>query len=196
MRRRRISIAAWWLSVADPHGSISGDTAWRVRSVAAFVVLVIVCAALLAATASVTRDRIEHNRNRQFLDLVQTLIGGTPPEQLTWERDVARLCDGRALLRGRSAGYAGAIHWLAAADVTAAAPRLSGLRITAHQETPGIADFLDRPARGWLASLHGLDASAIAAVDTVTGATVTSRTVRGALAERLMDPALLTECAP
>jgi Na+-translocating ferredoxin:NAD+ oxidoreductase RnfG subunit len=182
--------------VADSSDPRGGDFAWRIRSVAAFVVLVIACAALLAATAAVTRDRIEHNRNRQFLDLVQTLLGDTPPEQLTWERDVARLCDGRALLRGRAPGYAGAIHWLAAADATGPAPRLSGLRITSHQETPGIADFLDRPERGWLAELQGRDADAIATVDTVTGATITSRALRSALAARLMDPALRTECAP
>jgi Na+-translocating ferredoxin:NAD+ oxidoreductase subunit G len=179
----------------DPR-DVGRSMAWRVRSAAAFVVLVLVCAGLLAVTASMTRERIEHNRNRQFLDLVQELVGAAPPEPLTWEGDVARLCDGRSLLRGRVAGYAGTIHWLAATEVASGAARLAGLRITAHQETPGIGDFLDRPGRGWLAGLQGLDAAAIAAVDTVTGATVTSRSLRGALAVRLVDPALVAGCAP
>jgi len=165
-------------------------TGWRVRAVAAFVVLVVACAALLAATAALTRERIEQNRNRQFLDLVSALIGGAPPEPIQWRGDVAHLCDGNALLRGVVQGYAGSLRWLAAAAVAGSPPTLTAVRITAHQETPGIADFLDRPERGWLAALRGLDAAAVAAVDTVSGATITSRALRGSLATSLADPRL------
>jgi Na+-translocating ferredoxin:NAD+ oxidoreductase RnfG subunit len=164
--------------------------------VIAFTVLVVLCAALLAATAALTGERIEQNRNRQFLDLVQTLIGAAPPDTVTWENDVAHLCNGRALLRGRAPGYAGAVHWLAAADVADSAAMLTGVRITAHQETPGIADFLDHPERGWLATLRGRDATAVAATDAVSGATITSRALRDAIAARLDDPALMAGCSP
>jgi Na+-translocating ferredoxin:NAD+ oxidoreductase RnfG subunit len=180
--------------VADPGGS--RPAGWRARSVAAFTFLVASCAALLAATAALTGDRIEHNRNRQFLDLVQALIGDAPPDTITWEGNVAYLCNGRALLRGSAQGYAGAVRWLAAADVTGAAPTLTGVRITAHQETPGIADFLDRPERGWLALMRGREAGAVAAIEAVSGATITSRALRGAIAAGLDDPDLAVGCDP
>lgn len=161
------------------------------------------CAGLLAITASLTREQIEHNRNRQFLDLVETLTGTPPTDAIVWQGDVAPLCDGpgdapeRLLLRGRAPGYGGTIHWLAAADVTAANPRLTGLRITAHQETPGIADFLNLPDRGWLATLPGRDADEVAAVNAVSGATITSRALRDGVAARLGDPALAdVKCDP
>jgi Na+-translocating ferredoxin:NAD+ oxidoreductase RnfG subunit len=163
---------------------------WHLRAVAAFVVLVIACAALLAATADLTGERIEQNRNRQFLDLVSTLIGGAPPDAIVWDGDLAPLCDGNALLRGAVQGYAGSVRWLAAADAAGPSPILTAVRITIHQETPGIADFLDRPERGWLAALRGLDADTLAAVDTVTGATITSRALRGSLAAALAAPAV------
>ncbi|MFU8816077.1 MAG: FMN-binding protein [Pseudomonadales bacterium] len=189
--------------MADPRSRQPSAAGWRVRSVAAFVVLVMLCAGLLAMTAALTREQIEHNRNRQFLDLVETLTGVPPGDTISWQGDVAPLCDGpggaprRLLLRGRAAGYGGSIYWLAAADMSARNPTLTGVRITAHQETPGIADFLDRPERGWLATLPGRDAAGIAAVDAVSGATITSRALRDTIAQRLGDPALTAvECGP
>jgi electron transport complex protein RnfG len=169
-----------------------------VEAVAAFVVLVLVCGALLAGTAALTGERIEQNRQRQFLALVAELTGGErPADAIRWQGDVAPLCDGTALLRGRAAGYGGAIHWLAAVNVDATPPVLTGLRITAHQETPGIADFLNRPERGWLASLGGRSATALAATDAVTGATITSRALVRSLAEAVGDPAVAAvACEP
>jgi Na+-translocating ferredoxin:NAD+ oxidoreductase RnfG subunit len=179
--------------VAEPSEARPG---WRLRAVASFVLLVVACAALLAATAALTGARIEQNRNRQFLDLVATLIGGAPPDAVTWDGDLAHLCDGNVLLRGAVQGYAGNVRWLAAADLTGGPPSLTGIRITAHQETPGIADFLDRPERGWLGGLAGLDAAGLADVDTVTGATITSRALRRSLAAALANPNLSLGCTP
>lgn len=161
-----------------------------IRPVLAFMALVVGCATLLAATAALTDERIRENRARRFQQTLTELTGSARlTTRVTWSpADVARLCDGRILLRGTAAGYGGDIHWLAAARTGNAAPRLQGVRITAHQETPGIADFLDAPERGWLAALRGATAPALADVDLVSGATITSRGLRRALAAALERP--------
>jgi Na+-translocating ferredoxin:NAD+ oxidoreductase RnfG subunit len=167
-------------------------------AVIAFVVLVAACGLLIAATAALTGERIEANRAQRFQDTVTALAGsGGLTTDLNWSEDVAHLCNGRALLRGSTSGYGGAIDWLAAADLETTVPTLTGVRITRHQETPGIADFIDTPERGWLGALRGADSGGIARVDTVSGATITSRALRRALSNALTRPALDQEaCSP
>ncbi len=165
-------------------------------SVLAFLALVTGCGILIAATAALTGERIDANRAQRFQQTVTAMAGpGARVTDLQWSNGVAHLCNGRALLRGAAAGYGGDLHWLAAADVEAKQPALTGVRITRHQETPGIADFVDEPERGWLASLAGRRAGELAQVDTVSGATITSRALRQALSSALERPALITpEC--
>ncbi|MEQ8859263.1 MAG: FMN-binding protein [Pseudomonadales bacterium] len=164
----------------------------------AFVALVVVCATLIAGTAALTRGRIEENRLRQFQRTLTELAGSArAAADVRWSADdVALLCDGRSLLRGRAAGYGGTIEWIAAADLTGPAPHLVRLRVTAHQETPGIADFLDRPDSGWLGALGGSSAAALATVDTVSGATITSRALLRSLSAALQRPALADPACP
>jgi len=160
-----------------------------------FLALVIGCAALLAATAALTGERIDENRARRFQQILIEVAGSAAlAAHVDWQGDVAPLCDGRALLRGTAAGYGGDIRWLAAARL-GDPPALANLRITAHQETPGIADFLDTPGTGWLSMLHGLDPPRLARADAVSGATITSRALQRALAAALQQPALANaEC--
>lgn len=172
------------------------------RSVVAFIGLVIGCGVLIAATAALTRERIEENRARRFLATLAELTG-SPAAAVRWTGNVGCLVAGEArddgrpvLLRGAAGGYGGDIRWLAAVDTTAPAPTLERLRITAHQETPGIAGFLDRPHAGWLAGLAGRDAHALADVDAVSGATITSRALTRDLSRRLDKAALAGACAP
>ena len=65
------------------------------------------------------------------------------------------------------------------------------LLVTGHQETPGIADFLNDPEHEWLLSFIGRGPDA-AEVDTISGATITTRalarSVGGALAQPLRGP--------
>jgi Na+-translocating ferredoxin:NAD+ oxidoreductase RnfG subunit len=170
-----------------------------VRTFVTFAMLTTGCAALLAVTAWATRPAIEANRQRQFAETLSELAGQpVDPSSLRWESGRGRLCDGTLLLRGRAAGYAGAIDWLAAAATDEAATTLRALRVVAHQETPGIADFLYDPQRGWLASLSGRSAADLAEVDTVSGATITTRALRRDLVQALLDasPAPPQECPP
>jgi Na+-translocating ferredoxin:NAD+ oxidoreductase RnfG subunit len=173
-------------------------------ALAGFAALVIACALLLASVASVTGPQIEANRERQLSAALAAVAGrDLAASDLTWRYDVAVLCGPVAVLRGASPGYAGEIRWLAAAQPAEAGVVLRGVRIVAHQETPGIADFLNRPDHGWLLGLHGLDGATLAVADTVSGATVTTRALRHdsahaieraatALAETAHDP----ECEP
>lgn len=169
-----------------------------IRPVLAFVALVIGCGVLIAATAALTRERIEENRARRFLATLTELTGSAEAAaDVDWNGDTALLCPDRAVLRGRVRGYGGDIGWLAAADLGGAAPVLLRLRITEHQETPGIADFLDRPERGWLAALLERDADAVAQTDAVSGATITSRALTRSLSAALARRALTQpECPP
>lgn len=152
----------------------------------AFLILVTLCGALLGTVAALTGARIDANHARRFAATISALSGGhAVPQPLAWHGDQALLCDGAALLRGSTAGYGGPIEWLAAAEYAGNGARLRGVRITAHHETPGIADFLNTPDGGWLGGLGGRNADGLAAVDAVTGATITSRALRRALAEAL-----------
>lgn len=155
------------------------------RATAAFLALVAGCAVLIAGTAALTGERIEENRAQRFQRTLTELTGSPAlAADLRWESDVAVLSNDHALLRGAVAGYGGDIQWLA--SVSLGPPvMLDRLRITAHQETPGIADFLDTPGRGWLASLYGRTAESLQAVDAVSGATITSRALRRDLATAL-----------
>jgi len=161
------------------------------KPIAAFVGLVLVCALILAATHNATRARIEHNRARQLTDSIQALVGTDdrlPP--VRWREDVWRMCNGKALVRGSTLGYGGPLAWLAAVSMDNGPRRLLGLQITAHQETPGIADFLNRPQDPWLVGLRGRDAQGIDEVATITGATITSRALRSAARAALAHPGL------
>ena len=95
-------------------------------------------------------------------DLPDTTTG-----QRCWKLDDS----GLRLTRTVAQGYGGGIDILLTQD----AGQLRGLRITAHQETPGIADFLNRYDEGWLSNLTGRTSMELTALDTVTGATITSR---------------------
>ncbi|HEX7037450.1 MAG TPA: FMN-binding protein [Pseudomonadales bacterium] len=168
-----------------------------IRPVLVFLALVIGCGVLIAATAALTRERIEENRAQRFLATLTELTGSAAAAaDVHWNGDTALICPDRAVLRGRVRGYGGDIHWLAAADLDPDAPVLTRLRITEHQETPGIADFLDRPDRGWLASLRQRDAAAIAQVDAVSGATITSRALTRSLSAAFARPALTKPACP
>ncbi len=151
-----------------------------------FLVLTLACAGLLAAIVTVTGPRIAANRDRHEQAALAELIGAAAiAAPLEWQGDLARLCDGGALLRGHTAGYGGDIVWMAAVRDGPASVQLRAVRITAHQETPGIADFLSRPDQGWMAQLPGRTAAELRELDTVSGATITSRALRRALTQAL-----------
>jgi len=142
----------------------------RAAAVATFVGLTAACAALIAGVAAVTGERIDENRARRFQQTLVELTGSAAAAaRVQWHDDIALLCPDRALLRGSARGYGGDVRWLAAAAL-GTPPTLTGVRVTAHQETPGIADFLDEPESGWLGGLPGHGAAGLQEVDPECGA--------------------------
>ena len=146
------------------------------------VLIAAACATLLALTDAWTADRIARNarayEHRQIIDLA----GTSPPPDTAWANDVWDFCNGTKLARSSAVGYGGSIRMV----VGVTGERILGLRVTDHQETPGLADFLREPDRGWLAVLKGRTQRDTTTVDAVAGATITSeaviRAVRDAMA--------------
>ncbi len=137
------------------------------------VLIAAACATLLAIIHSWTADRIARNARNHELRQIIDLAGAPPPAGTTWTGDVWDFCSGTKLARSSAVGYGGPIRLV----VGVSEGRILGIRVTAHQETPGLADFLREPEQGWLARLKGRTGAEIMAVDGVTGATITSEGV-------------------
>jgi len=155
------------------------------RAVLQSVAVAGLCALLLALTWLATRERIAANRSAAERAQLAALTGAEVPTAPQWRDGIWATGDGRQVVRVRVNGYGGPMTLLVAmaANAPAKAPRLLGVRVTRHQETPGIADFLSRPRSGWLAELRDLPAPAVSDIDGVSGATITSRAVLRAVAE-------------
>jgi Na+-translocating ferredoxin:NAD+ oxidoreductase RnfG subunit len=167
----------------------------RTRPVAAFLLIALGCAVLLAATVHFTRDRIARNRAAEEAEGILKLTQlERPPATGTWEGDVWAACDGTLLLRGTAQGYGGPIRWMLAAHATPDGPEIGRVMVTGHRETPGIADFLNDSEHPWLMSFAGRSADA-AEVDTISGATITTRALARDIGKRLAEPVgPLPEC--
>jgi len=179
------------------------------RPLAGFLIIGLGCAALLAVTADLTADRIQHNRAAQQARAIAWLIGRTdPPTDQRWDDNRWLLCagvngdatgteapnpEGLTLVRGTAPGYGGAIHWMLAADTSEGRLLIRRLLITAHQETPGIADFLDDPRHHWLQRLAGRGAD-VATLEGISGATITTRALTRNIGEALQEEA--ATCPP
>ncbi|WP_026321229.1 electron transport complex subunit RsxG [Arhodomonas aquaeolei] len=91
-------------------------------------------------------------------------------------------------------GYGGAIRLLAGVQRDGG---ITGVRVIAHQETPGLGDAIEADRSDWIRQFHGrrlgappAEAWRVAAdggaFDAITGATITSRAVTGAVRRALV----------
>jgi RnfABCDGE-type electron transport complex G subunit len=146
------------------------------------VLIAAACATLLALIDAWTADRIAGNARAYEQRQITDLAGTAPPAETTWTDDVWDFCTGTKLARSSAPGYGGPIRLV----VGVSGERILGIRVTDHQETPGLADFLREPDSGWLAAFGGRTQPETLAVDAVAGATITSeaviRAVRDAMA--------------
>jgi Na+-translocating ferredoxin:NAD+ oxidoreductase RnfG subunit len=148
------------------------------RAVLSVTLVGLLCAAVLAGTHELTAARIKSNESARFRGELEKLLGAAVPDAVAaspvWERGVWRLCDGYAVARVKTPGYAGPIEVLVA---FASGDRaiVSGVAVSSHTETPGIVDFL-HPGSPWLADLRGA-AAGLDSVDVVSGATISSSAV-------------------
>lgn len=153
--------------------------------------LALACGAALAATNWLTADRIRFNEQQTLRRAIATLLpaGAAPPVHIpAIDRNPGlwRLCSGHLLARSSVPGYAGPIQLLFTLDERdGQPPRLVRLTLLAHQETPGITDFLADPL--WLSSFNDRTAGELAGLAAVSGATITSRALRQHLAGTTAD---------
>lgn len=154
------------------------------------------CAVALAATHTLTAARIHENESAAARRLVGGLLpvaAKIPLPDLDRPPAAWDYCGGHLLARSDARGYGGPIRLLYVLDAEpgpagdGTAYTLGRVALLGHQETPGITDFLDDPA--WLEQLSGASAAGIESVDTVSGATITSRALTDALASAVRDPA-------
>ena len=143
------------------------------RALLPLIAIGALCGALLMGTDKLTAARIATNERQFSQAQLAALIGFVPADEPAWRQNAWQVCDGPLVVRLSEPGYGGTVAALLAVQEH----KLLGLRVTAHQETPGIADFVDRPADPWRASLRGRNATQLANLDGVVGATITSRTL-------------------
>lgn len=160
----------------------------------------LLAAAVLAGGHSLTAERIAANEQAEAQRQIRELLDRSAPAlELNigeWQGDTLLWCvHSLAVSRLRATGYAGSIDLLVAwaSDEPA---RTLGVTIVRHLETPGIADFLNNTGEdGWLDALVDTTARTLPDVDTVTGATVSSRGVKRALLSTLENaPAMRARC--
>ncbi len=174
-----------------------------------------VCAAIVAGTYRLTATRIEANRiawieasllpalgdvtwDSGLMDSMLTLDPphGLPGDEATQVYRVYEDGRGKAALFTVTAneGYAGPIRLLVGVDVDG---RVTGVRVVEHSETPGLGDKIESSRSDWVLQFEGstlasppLDAWRIRAdggdFDQITGATVTTRAVVGAVRDTLL----------
>ena len=129
-----------------------------------------VCGLLLVGTHAFTAEDIRLNRQAQARALMAQMLG----QDLAADQDIDANrfgdCDMWVFQRVITNGYAGPIEVLV---LWRAAGAGLSLRVTRHRETPGIGDFIDHRRDSWITKLDNQQIDAIAALDNVSGATIT-----------------------
>ncbi|MFN3749800.1 MAG: electron transport complex subunit RsxG [Thiobacillus sp.] len=194
------------------HFNAAGRNALRTASI--LLVFSLVATALLSLTFTRTQPTIEKSAQAKRLALLNQVLPPTlydndllasrqtlpADERLGTQRPssmwVARR-DGKvtAVVFEVIApdGYSGAIHLLVGIDVDG---RVTGVRVTAHRETPGLGDYIDRAKSAWIEQFAGkglLDpeprlwkvAKDGGVFDARAGATITPRAVVKAVRQAL-----------
>ena len=146
----------------------------RTRGFFVLMLATLVVISTLAAVHEATRNRVDSNRARELWRHAEALTGindlhqrGMPPAV---DSEI-RLNDGRRLLFGSVEGYGGSIDFLV---LLGSSRNIAGLRVTRHQETPGIGDFIDQPESGWMRQFIGASTTSLRDIDAKTGATITT----------------------
>ena len=142
------------------------------RAAAQLALAGLIAAALLAGTWALTRDRIAAAERRAQMQALEIVLPPTAYDNdpvadavqvraAAWlGREQARVH--RARLRGEPSalvlettapdGYAGPIHLLVA---IATDGRVLGVRVTGHQETPGLGDDIEAGRSDWITRFAG-----------------------------------------
>lgn len=131
------------------------------------------CGLALTQTYEVTRAPVEENRTQQAQALLTELLGQQAPTDLIWQDGVTTPCGSWQFVRSAANGYSGPIHYLALLQGDTIS-----LRVTQHQETPGIADFINHAKDPYLPNLDNTAITDWSSLDNITGATITHKALR------------------
>lgn len=174
----------------------------------------LVATALLAFTFSRTQPTIERSQQAEKLALLAQVlppalydndllsdVKSVPPDDLLGTRQpssmwIARRENGITAMAFEAIardGYAGNIYLIIGIDVDGT---LTGVRVTAHRETPGLGDYIDRSKSPWIEQFVGKSLLAPEAkrwkvakdggvFDARAGATITPRAVVKAVRDTL-----------
>lgn len=146
------------------------------NGLSSFLALLVIgglCGLALTQTHRLTAKPIEDNRIRQAQALLSELLERPAPTDLIWVSGVSGGCGDWHFVRGAINGYAGPISYLALLK-----QNTLRLRITQHQETPGIADFLNHAQDPYLPDLDDTPTADWAKLDNISGATITHKALR------------------
>lgn len=176
----------------------------------ALIIAATLSAALLASVNRFTSPRIADNRAAEQLKSLRavltpgsfdnaphqdaimavdpTLLGSTEPLPIYRARQGTRPV-AAVLTVVAPNGYAGQIRLLVAVDIDG---EVNGVRVIEHRETPGLGDRIEARRSGWILGFRGLRTEKLQAstwtldrdggtFDRLTGATITSRAVLGAV---------------
>jgi RnfABCDGE-type electron transport complex G subunit len=158
--------------------------------------LALTCAFLLAFTYQITQGTIKSNQRHYEERVLREMVNGAEVEKSISGYNVFRnetqIGTIEPFMTRR--GYNGEIGLLIALTLKSLTQdrKIISVRVTHHEETPGIGDKIEPDVSSWIHQFAGKSAldtdwtlSPKGDVDAISGATITSRAVTNAIAEVL-----------
>ena len=158
--------------------------------------LALTCAFLLAFTYQLTQETIKSNQRHYEERVLREMVNGAEVEKSISGYNVFRNETQIGTIEPftTSLGYNGDIDLLIALTLKSLTQdrEIISVRVTHHEETPGIGDKIETNVSSWIHQFAGKSALDTdwtlfpkGDVDAISGATITSRAVTNAIAEVL-----------
>jgi RnfABCDGE-type electron transport complex G subunit len=160
--------------------------------------LALTCALLLAFTNQFTQETIESNQRHYEERVLREMVNGAELVESISGYNVFRNGTQIGTIEPfmTTRGYNGKIDLLIALthDSLTQDRKVISVRVTHHEETPGIGDKIEQDVSGWIHQFAGKSAqntdwtlSPGGDIDAISGATITSRAVTSAIGELLAE---------
>jgi Na+-translocating ferredoxin:NAD+ oxidoreductase RnfG subunit len=155
------------------------------RTVAALILIGAACGTLLYGINAQTYGEIEKNRTQKAREIMRSLLKQPLPDEIQWVEGISGSCTQGYFLKRIENGYSGPINFFAlyqqgASREGVSNPERLSLRVTRHQETPGIGDFIDHERDSYLPDQDGQSVAQWQELDNIVGATITHRAIKKA----------------
>jgi len=160
------------------------------KTLASLALIGAACGLALFGLNDITRSDIEKNRTKKAREIMTELLKQPLPDDIVWVEGVSGNCQLGYFVMHAENGYSGPINFFALyqpnlstqnplEQKTTTTEQLS-LRVTRHQETPGIGDFIDHKRERYLPDLDQQSIAQWQNLDNITGATITHRAIKKA----------------